>query len=1149
MNVLIVSQCSKRALKETRRILDQFAERRGDRTWQTPITMAGLVTLRKLLKKSARRNTAIACHWIRGKDHSELMWIVGNASQFNSEGAVPTNTTTRDILRAEDENHWHTAEAIALLAGIAGLFHDFGKANKLFQAKLEPDYKGKISEPIRHEWVSLRLFQAFVSEQSDKEWLEKLSTISPDQNAELINDLKNVKLEQKVKRNQEEKVQLSNPFKFLAKQPVASVVAWLIVSHHRLPEFPEKARGARDLTTSLTLDRITELTGKAINAGWNSPQLWSDDWGEKEWQAVWQFPDHTPIASKTWCQKANSLGKRALSLPPLFRAEGWLTDRFSCHLARMVLMLSDHAYSATKPTPQWQDKHYRAVANTDRETGQPKQQLDEHNVGVGHNAYLFAKRLPGLRKSLPALSRMKVLKQRVSIPRFSWQNKAYELARALADKSQQQGFFGINMASTGCGKTFANARIMYGLSNERTGCRFSVALGLRTLTLQTGDAFMEKLRLEDDDLAVLVGSQAVRKLHQQKNEPEASGETLSAQEQKLSLLEQLSLSGSESEEALIDGSHHVRYEGSLEDGLLSRWLQQQSERKSKVHQLVSAPVLVSTIDYLMPATEARRGGKQIAPMLRLLTSDLVLDEPDDFGLEDLPALCRLVNWAGMLGSRVLLSSATLPPDLIRALYLAYLEGRNQFNKACGHQPDNQQTVPCAWFDEFSVDHGDFTDDTAFAEQHLSFVKQRIKNLQAKSQPLRWAELLKVQNDGSETDQVIDSVAQCLHQAMISLHQQHHSLVKPTDRDALADTKKAESVVAPANTQDKKVSFGLIRMANINPMVAVAQQLLAQPMPDNYRLHFVVYHSQYPLLMRSNIETVLDRVLNRNDAEAVWQDKNVKPLLDKYPEQNHLFVVLGTAVTEVGRDHDYDWAIAEPSSMRSLIQLAGRIMRHRRQQPKSPNLLILNKNIRALKGSSVAYTRPGFESSVFNLISKDLTEILQTSQYQTINAEPRILPAEALDAQGNLVDLEHAHLNARLFGHEKIPLYAARWWQQNAHWNYEIQRRSPFRQSTPDECFVLHMEDEQDEPVFYEYLPNGEPNPRGESFNQVKDLKSGPGVSPWINNDPAELIIQQAEHLNWPLVLCSRVFAEIRLREKETQEQWFYHPLLGVFGTP
>ena len=58
MNILLVSQCDKRALTETRRILDQFAERRGDRVWQTPITQAGLDTLRKLLRKTARKNTA-----------------------------------------------------------------------------------------------------------------------------------------------------------------------------------------------------------------------------------------------------------------------------------------------------------------------------------------------------------------------------------------------------------------------------------------------------------------------------------------------------------------------------------------------------------------------------------------------------------------------------------------------------------------------------------------------------------------------------------------------------------------------------------------------------------------------------------------------------------------------------------------------------------------------------------------------------------------------------------------------------------------------------------------------------------------------------------------------------------------------------------
>ena len=54
MNVMLVSQCSKSALVETRRILDHFAERKGERTWQTAITLQGLATLRKMLRKRTR---------------------------------------------------------------------------------------------------------------------------------------------------------------------------------------------------------------------------------------------------------------------------------------------------------------------------------------------------------------------------------------------------------------------------------------------------------------------------------------------------------------------------------------------------------------------------------------------------------------------------------------------------------------------------------------------------------------------------------------------------------------------------------------------------------------------------------------------------------------------------------------------------------------------------------------------------------------------------------------------------------------------------------------------------------------------------------------------------------------------------------------
>lgn len=1094
MNVLLISQCNKRALTETRRILDQFAERRGDRTWQTPITWDGLTTLRKLLKKTARKNTAVACHWIRGKDHSELMWIVGNASQFNAEGAVPTNTTGRNILRNEDENSWHTMDALSLMAGIAGLFHDFGKANILFQDKLNPRKKTPKSEPLRHEWISLRLFMAFVGDLNDEQWLDKLHKASPDMETDLL-----------VKLVKDIGTRPKNPFRGWKERPLALSLAWLIVSHHRLPVFPGERAG-----NSPPMTEMSEWLTYDFNAGWNSPQLYNEEWQSADWKKLWTFPVGTPLQSHTWCKKAQSLGKKALQAYNLKNFIG-LDDLFTSHLARMVLMLADHSYSASEPTIQWQDKRYKAFANTDRETRTLKQKLDEHNIGVGHHAYLLAKKLPQIKQQLPCITRLKTLKKRATIDRFRWQDKAWDLARSLAHQTESQGFFGVNLASTGCGKTFANARIIYGLSNERQGCRFNVALGLRTMTLQTGDALAEKLGLGSEDLAVMIGSQAVKDLYQQGKSPDEVVD------------DQFSFSqaGSESAQALLDEELHVRYEGSLDDSYLGGWL----KRTPQLHQLVSAPVLVSTIDYLIPATEGSRGGRQIAPMLRLMTSDLVLDEPDDFDLNDLPALCRLVHWAGLLGSRVLLSSATLPPSLVEALFNAYQAGRHQFNQARGSALQSEQ-VMCAWFDEFGVASHSVTNTQDFAQQHHTFVSTRVQKLcdeMRKKVPLRRGELLSVNAESKEAPAVAEAMAQTFHTALVNLHKQH------------CQDGKGEAA-------GKKISFGIIRMANIKSLVAVARHLLSLPLPEDHHLHFCVYHSQYPLLMRSRIEAVLDRALNRNDEELLWQQSEMVNLLKGAEETQHIFVVFGSPVIEVGRDLDFDWAIAEPSSMRSLIQLAGRVQRHRQNSPESSNILILDKNFKALEGQPLAYRHPGFESDKFPLKTHSLASALTPEQYQYISAIPRLLPRKNLDPEHNLVDLEHAHLDARLFGAGKIEDYAAHWWQHQPSWCYELQRHTPFRKSTPDELLMLYQEDEQDGLRFLQWLDDGELISQNHRFAR-SELPLADRVSPWINTEPEELISVLAEQLDEPVDRICKRFMQIRLRADEC---WSYHPLLGVY---
>ena len=133
-------------------------------------------------------------------------------------------------------------------------------------------------------------------------------------------------------------------------------------------------------------------------------------------------------------------------------------------------------------------------------------------------------------------------------------------------------------------------------------------------------------------------------------------------------------------------------------------------------------MLACTVDHLTPATESLRGGRQIAPMLRLMTSDLVLDEPDDFDMADLPALTRLVHWAGLLGARVLLSSATLPPALVEGLFLAYRAGREVYQRHRGERPGESAAICCLWMDEFHQQEQDCADAQGFRACHERFVE-------------------------------------------------------------------------------------------------------------------------------------------------------------------------------------------------------------------------------------------------------------------------------------------------------------------------------------------------------------------------------------------------------------------------------------------
>ena len=1115
MMVTFVSQCQKKALNRTRRVLDAFADRIGDNTWQTVITQEGLLAVKKLLRKTASKNTAVSCHWIRSRSRSDLMWVVGSRDQFNQVGVVPVNSTSNSLQAIE--SFALNTNVIALAASLAGYFHDIGKANGLFQAKLKGKGDKKF-EPYRHEWVSLRLFQAFVNERDDKGWLNELVNI--DNNAE-TNVLKNL---DKLKdgKNQD----IDNPFKCFP--PLAKLVAWLIVSHHKLPASPAESDNAPDF------NNIEYWRDCIFNSSWNSPQCLDPEWTSSVIKSNWEFPNGTPFLSVLWQNNVSRIAKKILHHERTY-AQCWLDQKFTAHLARLCLMLADHYYSSDNPNPkvteQWQDRNYPAIANTYRDDSgrqMPKQKLDEHNIAVGEYAQKIATALPFLRHELPALSINKKLIQSTKKEGFEWQNEAYVLAKSVSKQTQTTGFFGICMASTGKGKTLANARIMYGLSGEDT-CRFSVALGLRTLTVQTADALQTDLQTKPDEVAMLVGSQAVKDLYGNNHKTKDGNSLISQQE----------ASGSESSNALIDNNMQVSDHLPDYFGEFSEWI----DHDPKIMKLLQAPILISTIDYLIPANEGIRGGKQIAPMLRLLTSDLVLDEPDDFNLSDLPALCRLVNWAGMLGSRVLLSTATMPPTLAEALFCAYQEGREHYTEVNGEQGKNS-TITCAWFDEFKKHQtSKITDVGSFKSAHQGFINQRVKQLSINTQPLRQAKLIDITSNKKNYRLPSQCMAYNIFQSITKLHNAH-----------------------AIDVDDKRVSIGLVRMANIAPLVGVTKCLIKIKPPENTIIHYCIYHGQFALLQRSAIEHQLDKALNRKDKTQWLKCSGIPEMIRPYAEKNHIFVVIATSVAEVGRDHDYDWAVIEPSSMRSIIQLAGRIQRHRKQVPSSENIHLLSINYKGLKNEKIVFKNPGFETHKIQCASHNLFDLDINNDLSHVNAIPRIQIPSDRDVSDNL---DKSHSNAayqvssftileylsqvlRLFPTKTENDCAALWWQNPISWCGELQRRQRFRKSEPNQDYFIQKPEHGNGYRWSEKLPNTYPA-KIEVTEDIKEREEkivlSDKVTFWAAVDIVKEIqfLQQTTNTNENQLLEKYTQVSLRKSNNSTDEKWLWHSHLGIYS--
>ena len=568
-------------------------------------------------------------------------------------------------------------------------------------------------------------------------------------------------------------------------------------------------------------------------------------------------------------------------------------------LARAALILADHKVSADKSKPyDGKETDTALFANTTKtDSGKMiyNQTLANHLSSVGNEAARMVKNMAALdAPSLQPESIDRLIAHAIE-RQYEWQNIA------ASHLTPGVPTLVLNIAATGAGKTRMNARAAAVLAGDKP-LRLTTVLNLRTLTLQTGDSYKKDLGIADDELSVVIGSATTVKLHE---------------------YESCDITEKENNESgEFDG--YVVANGSQVFNM-PEWLKPISEKNKSAAAVLMSPVLVSTIDYVISAGDPRKQSTHAIALLRLMHSDLIIDEVDGYEPKALSAVLRLIRLSAMFGRNVIVSSGTLPDIIAQYVWDSYQSGRKIYNAMNG----TSDPFECVIFDDSVTPSITKTADVGqFGETYKNHIAAMMEAVAQK--PIsKKAEILKFEKS-------LDGIYGAIKSAVNAMH----------DRHVWGDDKG-------------KISIGLVRIANIHSAIAVAKMLVLEP--DTF---VCCYHSRHFMIQRYQIEKRLDELLNRKGGDQhILKDGEIRSCIEKSIGRSARIIVVATPVEEVGRDHDFDWTIIEPSSTQSIVQTAGRVNRHRQDSVSEPNVAILQFNFKEVerKGCKAVFTRPGFEN--------------------------------------------------------------------------------------------------------------------------------------------------------------------------------------------
>jgi CRISPR-associated endonuclease/helicase Cas3 len=409
-----------------------------------------------------------------------------------------------------------------------------------------------------------------------------------------------------------------------------------------------------------------------------------------------------------------------------------------------------------------------------------------------------------------------------------------------------------------------------------------------------------------------------------------------------------------------ENPEEAKFDTAGSDVTIPDFLREYLEPSPDDARLLGVPLLVSTTDFLIAAGEPQKQGHHALALLRAMSADVIIDEIDDYDPTAFVAILRLVYTAARHGSNVIASSATLPKPMVEELAKAFLKGSELYCREKAMKGASFVGIISNLSDPLLLERPT-ADETA--ARYEAFMLESLAT--QPGSPTKLAHCATVE------DASMGAFCQSIKTSVMDLDVAHQW--------SYADLQKT-------------VSVGLVRIANISVAIEVAQYL-SEYFPDDY---IACYHSNDFLIQRQRKEYMLDTLLNRKRGNVELEASEYVRELMKSSKSSHVkLIIVASPVEEIGRDHDFDWAVIEPSSTRSIVQTAGRVNRHRLVTVTSPNIHVLQFNARYCRNGGETnrsvFKRPGNEPTEPGAAwqTHDLNKLIDWSSASILDARLRL----------------------------------------------------------------------------------------------------------------------------------------------------------------